>query len=142
MLEGYIKVWNKFFEFAEFSELFDGDDVWIEVEESVFEIELDCFYFLQKSKQSWFLVEVASISGGVLCDKYYLFYSRMDHIFDLLHYGIYGERFLDSSKFWDDTEGTFVAASFRDFEVFKFIFGVGVGLYGLFWKFKICKFFA
>jgi len=33
----------------------------------------------------------------------------------------YRNGFLLSSEFWNDAEGTFVVASFSDFEIFKFV---------------------
>ena len=36
--------------------------------------------------------------------------------------------FLHASEFWDDAEGAFVVASFGDFEIFKFVCCIGIGL--------------
>jgi len=49
---------------------------------------------------------------------------------------------LSSSELWNDAEGAFIIASFGDFEIFKFVCCIGVGLNFLLWKFEIWECFA
>lgn len=119
MLEWKIKIRNKLAELSQPFQMFFGQDIRIEIQDSITEISRDFVNSFQKIKKSGFTIQIHSVSSRILCDQDQLFNSLSNQIFCLLNKGFDRERGLFPSNLWDNTKSTRIVASFGDFEIFK-----------------------
>ena len=119
MLEWKIKIRNKLAELSQPFQMFFGQDIRIEIQDSITEISRDFVNSFQKIKKSGFTIKINSVSSRILSNQDQLFNSLSDQIFCLLNKSFNRERSLFPSNLWDNTKSTRIIASFGDFEIFK-----------------------
>ena len=119
MLEWKIKIRNKLAELSQPFQMFFGQDIRIEIQDSITEISRNFVNSFQKIKKSGFTIQIHSVSSRILCDQDQLFNSLSNQIFCLLNKSFNRERSLFPSNLWDNTKSTRIIASFGDFEIFK-----------------------
>ena len=119
MLEWKIKIRNKLAELSQSFQVFFGQDIRIEIQDSITEISRNFVNSFQKIKKSGFTIEIDSVSSRVLSNQDQFFDSLGNQIFCLLNKSFDRERGLFPSNLWDNTKSTRIVASFGDFEIFK-----------------------
>lgn len=72
--------------------MFFGQDIRIEIQDSITEISRDLINSFQKIKKSGFTIEIDSVSSRVLSNQDQLFNSLSNQIFCLLNKSFYRER--------------------------------------------------